>query len=282
MSLLETTHQIRREAFPTLQRNLRVSVKVGKEVAGATKTLIPLRTSLLNNIRFLHLTVPSEYTFFPSNDMPHLQRVEVESKYEVVITLRPPDTPNNAITSPSTPTPTPPQPPGRANTYRGLDTSALSLIGAIQFWHLDLLNEPEIPVGTGSWGLLYTILNPGRAFAVHWTGKVKVAVEIGSNGFGLVDDMETYNGSAVNDSGYNRATAGWEEVLTLGFDWDQQRLILDDSPYQTGLGDGDGNRDWDRIGEIYGNEEGEMARDARRDRDRGVRGIAGKYFTWYE
>ena len=83
-----------------------------------------------------------------------------------------------------------------------VDRNPTTLITAVQSWHLDLLNEPEIPDGPGSWGLLKAILHPRRQFNLEWAGSVKV------------DCINGLNGPVVST-----------EDVNMHFVWDTKELI---------------------------------------------------------
>ena len=175
--LLDTCRQIRHEAIPELRASLQVSCDITERAASSVKTVIPLRGFIRSSIRFLHLIAHTEYTFWPQNEMPSLRHVLVESKYNVRLFLH-------------------------RSADGTVDRSASALIDAIKLWHLDLLNEPEIPDGPGSWGLLKAILHPKRPYVLEWKGPI----------------LAHYEGL------WNGPPATTAEV-DLQFDWDTMQVL---------------------------------------------------------
>ncbi|RMZ88954.1 hypothetical protein DV736_g3810, partial [Chaetothyriales sp. CBS 134916] len=171
-SLLDTCQQIHDEALPVLQTQLIVLCEISREAA-KSNAAIPIRNSCKNSIRYLHLVVHSEFTFWPQNEMPHLRKVLVEGTYKPLVILQ-------------------------RSENRVPDVTSTALIVAVKSWHLDLLDEPEIPDSPGSWGMLQTILQPDRPFALEWKG-------------GIVVHYPTLFSSV--------------EVSDIQFDWDAQRLM---------------------------------------------------------
>ena len=174
--LLDTCRQIRHEALPELQSRLRVSCDITERAVSANMTVMPLRNVLGNNIRSLHLIVYSQYTFWPRNEMPLLRHVLVESRYRPLIILH-------------------------RSKDGFLDRSAAALIEAVKSWHLDLLDEPEIPDSPGSWGMLKAMLHPDRHFILEWRGFVVVHCQDN-----LIGEIST-------------------DEVELCFDWDTKNIL---------------------------------------------------------
>ncbi|RMD40695.1 hypothetical protein DV735_g4450, partial [Chaetothyriales sp. CBS 134920] len=172
-SLLDTCQQIRDEALPVLRRRLMVLCEISRDAAQSNNAVIPIRSSVRNSIRYLHLVVHSEFTFWPRNDMSQLLGVLVEATYKPVVILQ--------------------------GSGGGVpDVTPTAIIKAVKSWHLDLLDEPEIPDSPGSWGMLQAMLHPDRPFRLEWKGGIVVHYPI------LFTSVE---------------------VSDIHFDWDSQLLV---------------------------------------------------------